>query len=135
MIGAFVRHLERERNASPHTARAYRQDLTQFALHARTTLGRPPRPADFDHLLVRSFLASLHERGLSKVSAARKLASLRTFFRFLCREGLLTRIPARALLSPRVVRRLPVRLGEEDVARLLEIEPKSEADARTRAIL
>jgi integrase/recombinase XerC len=135
MIGAFVRHLERERNASPHTARAYRQDLTQFALHARTTLGRPPRPADFDHLLVRSFLASLHERGLSKVSAARKLASLRTFFRFLCREGILTRNPARALLSPRVIRRLPVRLAEEDVARLLDIEPKSEADARTRAIL
>jgi integrase/recombinase XerC len=135
LITAFLRHLERERNASPNTLRAYGQDLEQFARHARAALGRTPRPEAIDPLLLRSYLAGLHERGLSKTSAARKLASLRTFLRFLCREGLLKRNPARALLSPRVARRLPTRLAEEDVTRVVELEIRSDADRRTQAIL
>ena len=66
-IAAFVRHLDRERNASAHTARAYGKDLEQFLAHARAVLGREPTPADVDHLLIRSFLARLHERGLEEV--------------------------------------------------------------------
>ena len=86
-IAAFLRHLDRERNASPHTVRAYGEDLEQFARHVRTELGREGRPRDVDHLLIRAFLARLHRQGLKSVSAARKLATLRTFFRYLCREG------------------------------------------------
>ena len=82
-IHAFLQHLERERNASAHTVRAYGQDLEQFAEHAREDLGRQGRPADVDHLLIRSFLARLHARGIKKASAARKLAGLRTIFRYL----------------------------------------------------
>jgi integrase/recombinase XerC len=134
-IVAFLRHLERERNVSPHTLRAYQQDLEQFELHARTVVGRDPQVEQVDHLVVRSFLGALHERGLAKVSAARKLATLRTFFRYLCREGRLTRNPARALLSPKVARRIPPHLAVEDVARLIEIEPRTDADLRLRAIL
>ena len=73
-IHAFLQHLGRERNASAHTVRAYGQDLEQFAEHAREDLGRQGRPADVDHLLIRSFLARLHARGIKKASAARKLA-------------------------------------------------------------
>jgi integrase/recombinase XerC len=135
LITAFLQHLERERNASPNTVRAYGQDLDQFARHARAVLGRTPRPEALDPLLLRSYLAGLYERGLSKTSAARKLASLRTFFRFLCREGILKRNPARALLSPRVGRRLPTRLAEEEVARIVELETERDSDLRTRAIL
>jgi integrase/recombinase XerC len=134
-ISAFLRYLDRERNASPHTQRAYRQDLVQFAAHARGELGRTPRVTEIDHLLVRSFLASLHCRGLSKVSAARKLASLRSFFRYLHREGAVERNPARALLSPRVARRIPTHLSEADVTQIVELVPERERDWRTRAVL
>jgi integrase/recombinase XerC len=134
-IEAFVRHLDRERNASAHTRRAYRKDLEQFLAHAREQLAREVAPADIDHLLIRSFLARLHERGLKKASAARKLAALRTFFRYLCREGVLETNPARALLSPRTERRIPVHLEEHEIASLLDVPGEGLGPARARAIL
>lgn len=134
-IAAFLRYLDRERNASPHTVRAYGEDLEQFAGHARAELGRAGRPADVDHLLIRSFLARLHREGLKTSSAARKLATLRTFFRYLCREGVLDRNPARALLSPRLERRVPAHLDERDVALLIEMPGDGAAAVRGRAIL
>jgi len=134
-IRAFLLHLERERNASAHTVRAYGQDLEQFAEQARSDLGREARPADVDHLLIRSFLASLHERGVKKASAARKLASLRTFFRYLCREGVLDRNPARTILSPKTERRIPVHFDEAQMARLLDSPGETPAALRNRAIL
>jgi integrase/recombinase XerC len=134
-IAAFVRHLDRERNASVHTRRAYRKDLEQFDAHAKAQLGRAAAPGDVDHLLIRSFLARLHEKGLKKTSAARKLAALRTFFRYLCREGLLEKNPARALLSPRTERRIPVHLDESEVQALLDVPGEGLGPARARAIL
>lgn len=134
-IDAFLVHLDRERNASPHTVKAYGEDLSQFARHARAELGREIQPGDVDHLLIRSFLASLHRRGLKKASAARKLASLRTFFRYLSREGVVERSPARALLSPRVERHLPAHLDEARIANLLEVPGDGPAAVRARAIL
>jgi integrase/recombinase XerC len=134
-IAAFQRHLERERNASPHTVRAYVDDLEQFSAHLREELGREPRPRDADHLLIRAFLARLHRQGLKKSSSARKLATLRTFFRYLCREGVLESNPARALLSPRLERRIPAHLDESAVARLLAVEGDADAAVRARAIL
>ena len=121
-IQGFLTHLSLEKNASAHTVRAYRQDLEQFSAHAREVLGREARPQDVDHLLVRSFLARLHERGLRKTSSARRLAALRTFFRWLCREGVLERNPARALLSPRTDRHVPAHLEEEEVDEVVEVE-------------
>jgi tyrosine recombinase XerC len=134
-IAGFRRHLERERNASPHTVRAYIDDLGQFVTHLRLELGREPRPRDVDVMLLRGFLARLHREGLKKSSAARKLASLRTFFRYLCREGILEANPARALLSPRLERRIPAHLDEADVGRLLAVSGDRDADVRARAIL
>jgi integrase/recombinase XerC len=69
------------------------------------------------------------------VSAARKLAAVRTFFRFLCREGILDKNPARALLSPRTERRIPVHLEESEIAALLAVPGEGLAPARARAIL
>ena len=115
--------------------RAYVDDVAQFIAHLRQELGREPRPRDADHLLIRAFLARLHRDGLKKSSAARKLASLRTFFRYLCREGVLDANPARPLLSPRLERRIPAHLDEADVARLLAVEGDGGADMRARAIL
>lgn len=134
-VAAFLRHLERERHASLHTVRAYGHDLGQFQGYLERTLGRAGSPSEVDHLLIRGFLAELHRRGVKKVSAARKLASLRALFRFLCREGVLDRNPARLLLSPRLERRIPTPLDEERVAALLDVPGDRDPVLRARAIL
>jgi integrase/recombinase XerC len=134
-VAAFLRHLEAERNASPHTLRAYAEDLAQLTDYLRRELGRDPRPEDVDHLLIRGFLAELHRRGLKKTSSARKLAAVRSFFRHLCREGRLETSPARLLLTPRREKRIPSVLDEKQVARLLELPGEGFEAARGRAIL
>jgi integrase/recombinase XerC len=134
-IAAFLRHLDVERNASPHTVRAYGEDLEQFQRHVRAELGRDGRAAEVDHLMIRAFLSRLHREGLKTSSAARKLATLRTFFRYLCREGALERNPARAMLSPRLEKRVPTHLDERDVALLIEMPGDGLAAIRGRAIL
>jgi integrase/recombinase XerC len=132
---AFLRHLERERNASPNTIRAYGEDLAQFTEHLRRELGREPRPEDADHLAIRGFLAELHRRGLAKSSSARKLAGLRTFFRYLCREGRLETNPARVLATPRRDKRIPAVLDETQVQALLDMPGDGLEAVRGRAIL
>ena len=134
-IERFVSHLDRERNASAHTVRAYGEDVAQFAAYLREQIGREPRPEDADHLAVRGFLAVLHENGTRRVSAARKLAGLRTFFRYLCREGILERNPAAAILSPRLERRIPSHLEEDEAGALLDVPGRDDASLRARAIL
>jgi integrase/recombinase XerC len=134
-VPRFLRHLERERNASPATIRAYGEDLGQLGAYLERELGHAPRPAEVDHLLIRGFLAELHERGLRKVSSARKLAAVRTFFRWLCREGEIDTNPARLLLTPRRERRIPSVLEEAQVARLLDVPGDSLAAVRGRAML
>ncbi|HVO12528.1 MAG TPA: tyrosine recombinase XerC [Vicinamibacteria bacterium] len=132
---AFLEHLERERNASPRTVRSYGDDLRQFAAHLERELGREARPQDVDHLLIRGFLAELHRRGLSKASSARKLAALRSFFRYLCREGRLPANPAKLLLSPRREKRIPSVLEPSQVELLLQVPGDAPAALRARAIL
>jgi integrase/recombinase XerC len=132
---AFLRHLERERNASPNTIRAYGEDLAQFSLYLERELGRAARPVDVDHLLVRGFLAELHQRGLSKASSARKLAGLRSFFRYLCREGRLASNPARALATPKLDKRIPSVLDEAQAASIVDMPGDGTAAVRGRAIL
>jgi integrase/recombinase XerC len=134
-VGAFLRHLAQERNASPHTVRAYGDDLRRFTSWLERELGAPPPPRALDHHLIRSYLAELHRSGLKKASASRKLASLRTFFRWMCREGHLDRNPARLIQSPRIERRLPSPVDEDDVRALLNVPGVSEAALRSRAIL
>jgi len=132
---AFLRHLERERNASSNTIRAYGEDLAQFADYSARELGREPRLEDADHLLIRGFLAELHGRGLKKSSSARKLAGLRTFFRWLCREGRLETNPARLLATPRREKRIPSVLDEAQVASLLDVPGEGLEPVRARAVL
>lgn len=134
-LASFLRHLDRERNASAHTIRAYGDDIRQFIEHLRREVGHEPRPQEVDTLLIRGFLAQMHRAGLRKTSTARKLASLRTFFRFLCREGVLASNPARVLLSPRLEKRVPVHLQESQLQALLDVPGRTLAALRARAIL
>jgi integrase/recombinase XerC len=122
-IAAFLhRHLEGERNASPHTLRNYAADLRQLAAF----LG-PATPLDaIAPARLRAWLADLYARGCGKATVARHLAALRSLFRYARREGLLADDPARALSSPKLGRPLPAIPTTEQLNRLLDA-PRPEA--------
>jgi integrase/recombinase XerC len=129
----FLRRLEQERNYSPHTLRAYRKDLEEFV--AFLGVGAAGLPA-VTRVQLRSFLAHLHSRRLGKQTIMRKLAALRSFYRFLCREGKARTNPMLGLRTPRREKRLPNVLSVEQVARLMETASGNDAAAlRDRAIL
>ena len=135
----FLEHLRLNENASAHTVRAYDSDLSQFLTFLSTRAGRPRAEltvGDFDHANVREFLADLSRRGNTRSSAARKLAALRTFARYLRREGLLDGDPAALVGTPRREQRLPAHLGEAEMTALLEMPDASlPLGRRDRAIL
>jgi integrase/recombinase XerC len=138
-LARFLQHLELNENASVHTVRAYDSDLSQLLtfLAAHLKRRRPDLvPADFDHLNIRAFLTDLHQRGNSRASAARKLAAVRTFGRYLRREGIIDGDPAALVGTPRREQRLPAHLGEAEMSRLLEMpDQSSPLGRRDRAIL
>ena len=85
-IADFGRYLREERRVSEHTLRNYLSDLEQFQAFLTSAFGAAARPEDLDTLTLRTYLGYLHQHGISKASVMRKLAALRTFFRFLHRE-------------------------------------------------
>ncbi len=97
----FLRHLG-ERNASPHTIKAYRQDLALFAAYAGARGWK-----QIDHIAVRGFLSQLYDNGLSKPSVARALAAVRSLYRWLAREGLVEQNPAKLVATPKLPKKLP----------------------------
>ncbi len=117
LVARFLRHLQLVRNASEHTVRAYRSDLTEFAAFlAERGLGLE----EVDRLALRGFLARLRERDLSRRTLARKVAALRSLYRFLVSEGLVSHNPTLTLRSPRLPRHLPTVLDETQTAHLVE---------------
>jgi len=138
-IRAFLEFLRYNRNVSPHTLRAYESDLSQFlSFIAGRAGGKPDEVAvvRFDTDAVRGFLHELHRRGTSRASAARRLAALRTFARYLIREGQLGEDPTALVGAPRKEQTLPSHLADEDMKRLLASpDATSRAGRRDRAIL
>ncbi|HVF47006.1 MAG TPA: site-specific tyrosine recombinase/integron integrase [Pyrinomonadaceae bacterium] len=133
---SFLQHLKYERNVSPHTLRNYASDLEQFRTYLLGVERREDIPAaDIDRLTIREWMATLHDHN-KKTSIARKLASLRTFFQFLIREGKLESNPAKQVATPRVDRKLPTHLSMEDAARFIETpDVNTDLGRRDRAIL
>lgn len=119
-IEKFLKYLRYERNASPHTIRNYESDLAQFSAYVQPPGAQPPSLDRIDHLLVREYLGYLHDQKLQKSSIARKLASLRSFFRFAVREQMMTQNPARMVSTPSLPRRLPSVLSAEEINRFLD---------------
>ncbi len=115
-IAKFIRALE-ERNASPHTIKAYRTDLAQFADY----IG-PQGWGDIDHVLIRGYLANLYERGLSKTSVARSLAALRSLYKHLAQEGEVEQNPAALVATPKLPKKLPRVPTIEEVNTVLDSE-------------
>ena len=135
-IDRFTDSLANERNASPHTLRAYTKDLSQLQSFALARLGHEPTAAEIDLWLLRAFFADLHARKASATTAGRKLATFRSFFRFLCREGTLTRNPARSLVGPRKDQRIPTYLQEQEAGDLMSAADKTnKSELRDTAVL
>ena len=97
----FLRHL-RERNASPHTIKAYTGDLDAFSAY----IGTRDLKA-IDHIAIRGFLSHLYDKGLSKTSVARALAAVRSLYRWLAQEGVVEQNPAKLVSTPRLAKKLP----------------------------
>lgn len=132
-IQRFARYMEVERRASPHTLKGYLTDLGQYAAWLIETRQQllPGSPAT-----IRAFLARASAESRAP-SLARKLSSLRSLYRFLVREGLAEQNPARLVASPKLPKKLPVVLPEEDAAALMDAPAELQAplDMRDRAIL
>jgi len=123
-IGDFLDYLTIERNVSPNTVTAYRDDIESFIsflCNDYLSLGRDLLDLKrVDHLAVRSYLAHLSRRKLARASVARHLSALRTFFKFLVREGVVEANPARTVATPKREKHLPAVLQTSDIALLLE---------------
>ena len=138
-LRAFLAHLRLNRNTSPHTVAAYGSDVTQFLRFAARHLERDVQAlaaADLDLAVVRAFMADLHRHGRSRASVARKLSALRTFVRFLRREGELESDPVSLAVSPKRDHKVPAHLSEDEMATLLEAPDSATLlGRRDRAIL
>jgi integrase/recombinase XerC len=133
-VEAFLRYLAAERGASAHTVRSYRSDLADCAAFlGRRHLGGL---AEADARVVRAYLADLHARGLARTSIARRLAALRSFFRFLVRRGRMKANPARDVRSPALPKRLPGHLPiDQSEVLFRQAFGDDDAGRRDRAIL
>ncbi len=135
----FLAVLKLNRNASEHTVRAYDGDLSQFLTYMAGEYHRPRpdlQPADVTRPIIRGFLADLFRQGDSRATAARKLAAIRTFLRYLKREGLIASDPGVLVATPKREQKIPRHLEVDEMARLLDTPDTSHPlGRRDRAVL
>ncbi len=139
IILKYIKYLEIEKNASPHTIVSYKTDLHQFEEfckeeHEMTTgsvnLNR------IDRLLIRLWLGKLTDKGLSKSSIARKVASVRSFFKYCFKRGHILKNPAHLLIVPKKDKKLPETVNSEDIRRMIDnIECSTPRQTQIKAIL
>ncbi len=138
-LRAFLDYLHLNRNASAHTVAAYDSDVSQFlvfaAAHRRVTVDAL-EPGDLQLVTIRAFMADLYRQGQARASVARKISALRTFGRYLRREGWIEGDPAGMAATPRREQRVPAHLSIDEMAKLLEMPDTSQPlGRRDRAIL
>jgi len=130
-IQKFITYLKVEKNSSQYTLINYQIDLKDF----NGSIKQKPLE-NITHTDVRLFLARMKEKNFAKRSVARKMATLRSFFRFLCREGYIKANPATGLQTPKIEKKLPLFLDTNQVVRLIESPDTSDVyGLRDRAIL
>jgi integrase/recombinase XerC len=115
----FLAMLANERGASEHTVRAYAREVRNFADYLRETLGDGASVKTVEHLHIRAYLGLLYERGLTKASAARALAAVRSWFKWLAKEGKVKQNPALLVSTPKLPKHLPRVPSMEEVNRVL----------------
>jgi len=114
-IAKYLEYLRSVRNSSPHTVSNYGRDLDQFLAYLSPPGARPPVLTAVAHSMIREFVVHLHDQGLEKSSIARKLAALRSFFKYCVREGYLKENPARLVPTPKLPKRIPSVLSAEEM--------------------
>jgi len=119
-IERYLYHLRNERNASPHTLRNYESDLRQFIEYLSPPGAAEPTLESADHHLIREYVGWLYDQQFERASIGRKLATLRSFFRFCVREGRMGSNPARLVPTPKLARRLPEVPGTEEMNKFLD---------------
>jgi integrase/recombinase XerC len=138
-LKAFLRFLALNRNRSPHTVRAYESDVVQLLDHVARSAGikrAELEPSCLDRAAIRGFLAEAHRQGLSRATAARKLAAVRTFLQYLRREGIIETDPGGAVATPKREVRIPAHLSEDQMDALIAAPAADSAlSRRDRAIL
>jgi tyrosine recombinase XerC len=132
-LDEFLEHLTHGRNASPHTVSGYRIDLEQLLAYIdKRKIGL----RDVDHTVLRGFLHELAAAHLAKSSSARKLAAIRSFFKYCLKQGLVDDNPARVVSTPKLDRPVPEFLSENEMLRFLDEPDKDDVlGLRDRAIL
>lgn len=135
-VDRFVQFLKVERNASPLTVKSYQEDLACLGEYLCEVYGELPAPSRITTHDLRNYVSALHDAGFAKSSISRRLATLRSFFRFAQREELVTSNPAKPLRNPRNARKLPHFLTTSEIGRLLQTPPSNGPfGLRDRAIL
>jgi integrase/recombinase XerC len=114
-IEKYLEYLSVVKNSSPHTILNYGKDLEQFITFLSPPGIQPPSLPSVKHTLIREFVGHLHDLGLEKSSVARKLAALRSFFKYCVREGLIADNPARLVPTPKLPKRIPSVLSAEEM--------------------
>jgi integrase/recombinase XerC len=132
-IANYLAYMRSVRNSSPHTILNYGRDLEQFITYLTPPGLAAPPITEISHHVVREFIGYLHDQGLEKSSIARKLAALRSFFKYCVREGLLQENPARLVATPKLPKRIPSVLSAEEMNGFLDqlarMTPRSVAKA------
>jgi integrase/recombinase XerC len=137
-IAAFEKYMAVERNLSGHTRKNYLADLRQFTdFLAENRPGAEPEPGGIDYLTVRAYMASLYRQKLKKVTMARKLSAIRSFFDYLVREGRVASNPAEAVQAPKAEKHVPVFLSVDEMMNVLNAEAggDDETALRDKAIM
>ena len=134
VIEKFIQYLRYERNVSPDTIREYRRDLEQFEAFLTPPGEKEPPLGEIDHRVVREYVASMYDRKLERASVARRLASLRTFFKFCVREKLTTLNPARLVATPKLPKRVPRVLTAEELNGFLDNLGSSAAKDKSKRV-
>jgi integrase/recombinase XerC len=129
LLQQFIHYLSAEKNSSPHTCRCYQKDLEEFENFLRSqggeiSLRKKPDAEKVDRMVIRKYLSLLHRKN-KKSSIARKISTLRSFFRYLMRERLLSSNPAKAVSTPKVEKYLPATLTVDEAFRLMESPNRS----------
>ena len=118
-IQKYIEYMRSVRNSSPHTLVNYGNDLEQFVAFLTPPGTETPPLGKINHHMIREYMAHLHDAGLEKSSIARKLAALRSFFKYCVREGRLGENPARLVATPKLPKRVPVVLSAEEMSGFL----------------
>src|SRR5574338_384013 len=129
-IQSFIDYLRFEKRYSVHTIISYQTDLADFFTYLNAQFGKLAIQ-EINSGFIRSWLAQLKDAGLSSKSINRKISSLRSFFKFLLKTGIVDNTPLHNIIAPKINKRLPVFIKEEDTKKLIETLNRSSEDWKT----